>query len=181
MFVCCMEQIAGGGRLSSLYALPARRLRRCALKPQKGQARAREGGSRNKRGWAGKRSSGSIMAHHLQLTHNSVSSLSALLLASTFSLELHVPFAEQQVPLQFLVPAVPPWCSEWGWVRGAWCLVERGVGGSGWLVGGFALGGLVVVGGWVSERCRGTEVNGTTPQRLVSVGLPTLALTCIST
>ena len=43
------------------------------------------------------------MAHHLQLTHNSVSSLSALLLASTFSLELHVPFAEQQVPLQFLV------------------------------------------------------------------------------
>ena len=47
---------------------------------------------------AGKRSaSGSIMAHHLQLTHNSVSSLSALLLASTFSLELHVPFAEQQV------------------------------------------------------------------------------------
>ena len=30
--------------------------------------------------------------------------------------------------------------------------------------GGVALGGLVVVGGWVSERCRGTEVNGTTPQ-----------------
>ena len=35
------------------------------------------------------------MAHHLQLTHKSASSLSALLLASTFSLELHVPFAEQ--------------------------------------------------------------------------------------
>ena len=32
-----------------------------------------------------------------------------------------------------------------------------------------------------SERCRGTEVNGTTPQRLVSVGLPTPALTCTST
>ena len=60
-------------------------------------------------------------------------------------------------------------------------LVERGIGGSGWLVGGFALGGLVVVGWLVLERCRGTEVNGTTPQRLVSVGLPTLALTCIST
>ena len=49
------------------------------------------------------------------------------------------------------------------------------------MVGGFALGGLVVVGWLVSERCRGTEVNGTTPQRLVSVGLPTLALACIST
>ena len=34
---------------------------------------------------------------------------------------------------------------------------------------------------WVWGRCRGTEVNGTTPQRLVSVGLPTLALSCIST
>ena len=60
-----------------------------------------------------------------------------------------------------------------------------GRGGFGGLVGvcvgGVALGGLVVVGGWVSERCRGTEVNGTTPQRLVPVGLSTLALTCIST
>ena len=47
----------------------------------------------------------SCMAHHLllQLTHKSASSLSALLLASTFWMELHVPFAEQQVPLQFLV------------------------------------------------------------------------------
>ena len=149
-------------------------LRRGRRVPEKGAVATNAAG-------AGKRSSGSIMAHHLQLTHKSASSLSALLLASTFWMELHVPFAEQQVPLQFLVPAVPPWCSEWGWVRGAWCLVERGVGGSGWLVGGFALGGLVVVGWLVLERCRGTEVNGTTPQRLVSAGLPTPALTCIST
>ena len=35
--------------------------------------------------------------------------------------------------------------------------------------------------GWVSERCRGTEANGTTPQRLVSVGLSTPALTCMGT
>ena len=33
----------------------------------------------------------------------------------------------------------------------------------------------------VYDAVSGTEVNGTTPQRLVSVGLPTLALTCIST
>ena len=97
-------------------------LRRGRRVPEKGAVATNAAG-------AGKRSSGSIMAHHLQLTHKSASSLSALLLASTFWMELHVPFAEQQVPLQFLVPAVPPWCSEWGWVRGAWCLVERGVGG----------------------------------------------------
>ena len=71
-------------------------LRRGRRVPEKGAVATNAAG-------AGKRSSGSIMAHHLQLTHNSVSSLSALLLASTFSLELHVPFAEQQVPLQFLV------------------------------------------------------------------------------
>ena len=106
-------------------------LRRGRRVPEKGAVATNAAG-------AGKRSSGSIMAHHLQLTHKSASSLSALLLASTFWMELHVPFA-------------------------------------------FALGGLVVVGWLVLERCRGTEVNGTTPQRLVSVGLPTLALTCIST
>ena len=101
-------------------------LRRGRRVPEKGAVATNAAG-------AGKRSSGSIMAHHLQLTHKSASSLSALLLASTFWMERHVPFAEQQGPLQLLVPAVPP------------------------------------------------EVNGTTPQRLVSVGLPTLALTCIST
>ena len=82
-------------------------LRRGRRVPEKGAVATNAAG-------AGKRSSGSIMAHHLQLTHKSASSLSALLLASTFWMELHVPFAEQQVPLQFLVPAVPPWCSEWG-------------------------------------------------------------------
>ena len=55
----------------------------------------------------------------------------------------------------------------------------------GWLVGvgvaqvGWWGGGGGVVSEWVSGLC--LEVNGTTPQRLVSVGLPTLALTCIST
>ena len=180
VFVCCLEQIASGGLLSPLCSPgPASMTVRAQTRKRKG-ARPRWG-SRDRRGWARKRRAVGLSWRLLQLTHKSASSLSALLLASTFWMELHVPFAEQQVPLQFLVPAVPPWCSEWGWVRGAWCLVERGVGGSGWLVGGFALGGLVVVGGWVSERCRGTEVNGTTPQRLVSVGLPTLAPACIST
>ena len=142
--------------------------------PEMGQSRQARLGCKRK-------SSGSIMAPIAADSQVCCSLWSVLLLVSTFWPKPDVPCAEQQVPLQFLVPAVPPWCSEWGWVRGAWCLVERGVGGSGWLVGGFALGGLVVVGGWVSERCRGTEVNGTTPQRLVSVGLPTPALTCIST
>ena len=142
--------------------------------PEMGQSRQARLGCKRK-------SSGSIMAPIAADSQVCCSLWSVLLLVSTFWPKPDVPGAGQQVPLQFLVPAVPPWCSEWGWVRGAWCLVERGVGGSGWLVGGFALGGLVVVGGWVSERCRGTEVNGTTPQRLVSVGLPTPALTCIST
>ena len=142
--------------------------------PEMGQSRQARLGCKRK-------SSGSIMAPIAADSQVCCSLWSVLLLVSTFWPKPDVPCAEQQVPLQFLVPAVPPWCSEWGWVRGAWCLVERGVGGSGWLVGGFALGGLVVVGGWVSERCRGTEANGTTPQRLVSVGLPTPALTCIST
>ena len=71
-------------------------LRRGRRVPEKGAVATNAAG-------AGKRSSGSIMAHHLQLTHKSASSLSALLLASTFWMELHVPFAEQQVPLQFLV------------------------------------------------------------------------------
>ena len=142
--------------------------------PEMGQSRQARLGCKRK-------SSGSIMAPIAADSQVCCSLWSVLLLVSTFWPKPDVPCAEQQVPLQFLVPAVPPWCSEWGWVRGAWCLVERGVGGSGWLVGGFALGGLVVVGGWVSERCRGTEVSGTTPQRLVPVGLPTLALTCIST
>ena len=138
--------------------------------PEMGQSRQARLGCKRK-------SSGSIMAPIAADSQVCCSLWSVLLLVSTFWPKPDVPCAEQQVPLQFLVPAVPPWCSEWGWVRGAWCLVERGVGGSGWLVGGFALGGLVVVGGWVSERCRGTEVNGTTPQRLVSVGLPAPALT----
>ena len=48
-------------------------LRRGRRVPEKGAVATNAAG-------AGKRSSGSIMAHHLQLTHKSASSLSALLL-----------------------------------------------------------------------------------------------------
>ena len=118
--------------------------------PEMGQSRQARLGCKRK-------SSGSIMAPIAADSQVCCSLWSVLLLVSTFWPKPDVPCAEQQVPLQFLVPAVPPWCSEWGLVRGAWCLVERGVGGSGWLVGGFALGGLVVVGWLVLVRCRGTE------------------------
>ena len=139
------------------------------------------GQSRQARLGQEKKSSGSIMAPIAADSQVCCSLWSVLLLVSTFWPKPDVPCAEQQVPLQFLVPAVPPWCSEWvgSEVHDDWW--KGGVWGSGWCGGGVALGGLVVVGGWVSERCRGTEVNGTTPQRLVSVGLPTPALTCIST
>ena len=110
---------------------------------------------------------------------------SVLLLVSTFWPKPDVPCAEQQVPLQFLVPAVPPWCSEWvgSEVHDDWW--KGGVWGSGWCVcvwGGLPWGGWW----WLVGGCRRgveaqSEVNGTTPQRLVSVGLSTLALTCIST
>ena len=142
--------------------------------PEMGQSRQARLGCKRK-------SSGSIMAPIAADSQVCCSLWSVLLLVSTFWPKPDVPCAEQQAPLQFLVPAVPPWCSEWvgSEVHDDWW--KGGVWGSGWWGGGFALGGLVVVGGWVSERCRGTEVNGTTPQRLVSVGLPTLALTCIST
>ena len=132
--------------------------------PEMGQSRQARLGCKRK-------SSGSIMAPIAADSQVCCSLWSVLLLVSTFWPKPDVPCAEQQVPLQFLVPAVPPWCSEW---------VGSEVHDD-WWKGGVALGGLVVVGGWVSERCRGTEVNGTTPQRLVSVGLPTPALACIST
>ena len=128
--------------------------------PEMGQSRQARLGCKRK-------SSGSIMAPIAADSQVCCSLWSALLLVSTFWPKPDVPCAEQQVPLQFLVPAVPPWCSEW---------VGSEVHDDWWKGGG-----LVVVGGWVSERCRGTEVNGTTPQRLVSVGLSAPALTCIST
>ena len=74
--------------------------------PEMGQSRQARLGCKRK-------SSGSIMAPLLAAGSQVCRSRSVLLLVSTFWLELDVPFAEQQAPLQFLVPAVPPWCSEW--------------------------------------------------------------------
>ena len=96
--------------------------------PEMGQSRQARLGCKRK-------SSGSIMAPIAADSQVCCSLWSVLLLVSTFWPKPDVPCAEQQVPLQFLVPAVPPWCSEWvgSEVHDDWW--KGGVWGSGWWVG----------------------------------------------
>ena len=93
--------------------------------PEMGQSRQARLGCKRK-------SSGSIMAPIAADSQVCCSLWSVLLLVSTFWPKPDVPCAEQQVPLQFLVPAVPPWCSEWvgSEVHDDWW--KGGVWGSGW-------------------------------------------------
>ena len=126
--------------------------------PEMGQSRQARLGCKRK-------SSGSIMAPIAADSQVCCSLWSVLLLVSTFWPKPDVPCAEQQVPLQFLVPAVPPWCSEWvgSEVHDDWW--KGGVWGSGWCVWG---GGLPWGGWWwlVGGCRRGVEAQRSTALRL---------------
>ena len=114
MFVCCLEQIASGGLLLSALMLSRPSFYDGARPNPETERRAPEmGQSRQARLGCKRKSSGSIMAPIAADSQVCCSLWSVLLLVSTFWPKPDVPCAEQQVPLQFLVPAVPPWCSEW--------------------------------------------------------------------
>ena len=123
------------------------------------------GQSRQARLGQEKKSSGSIMAPIAADSQVCCSLWSVLLLVSTFWPKPDVPCAEQQVPLQFLVPAVPPWCSEW---VGSRCMMTGGMGSLGvWLV--CVCGGGLPWGGWwwlVGGCRRGVEAQRSTVLRL---------------
>ena len=91
MFVCCMEQVAGGAPLG-----PASMTVRAQTRKRKG-ARPRWG-SRDRRGWAVKRAVGlSCRLYDIAADSQVFCSLwSALLLVSTFWPKPDVPSAEQQ-------------------------------------------------------------------------------------
>ena len=123
------------------------------------------GQSRQARLGREKKSSGSIMAPIAADSQVCCSLWSVLLLVSTFWPKPDVPCAEQQAPLQFLVPGPPsrPGAVS-GWVPR--CMMTGGRGGVGGLVGG---GEGLPWGGWwwlVGGCRRGVEAQRSTALRL---------------
>ena len=116
VFVLCMEQVDRWAPPPVRSSGPGPMTVRAAT-PKGKSARLRQAGACRGRSWA-KRAVGLSMAPMLRLTHNR-SALRTVLLFLCFADSFSD--RQEQQP-QFLVPAVPPWCSGCGSGCGFWCL-----------------------------------------------------------